>query len=88
MTDIAHIGNDYGESSYICDTIPSQIVEGAHKYVTNYSHSAFRAVLPYLIAAYKAGCRDAECKAEDTAIAWYRTTHARAGGDGGKFISF
>ncbi|KAK3375934.1 glycoside hydrolase [Lasiosphaeria ovina] len=47
--------NDYGESSYICDTVADQVVRGADKYVTGYSHSAFRAVLPFFIAAYKAG---------------------------------
>ncbi|KAM7186640.1 Glycoside hydrolase [Rhypophila sp. PSN 637] len=75
--------NDYGESSYICDIVPSQIVQGADKFVINYPHSAFRAVLPYLIAAYKAGCREVDFKGGDTAIAWYRTTHGRAGSDGG-----
>ncbi|KAK3381989.1 glycoside hydrolase [Podospora didyma] len=74
--------NDYGESSYICDTVPAQVVEGADKYVSDYPHAAFRAVLPYLIAAYKAGSTQIDYLGEDTAIAWYRTTPAMAGEDG------
>ncbi|KAK5654325.1 hypothetical protein OQA88_7503 [Cercophora sp. LCS_1] len=75
--------NDYGESHYICDTCPPQIVPGAEKYVNGYSHSALRAILPYFIAAYKAGTPDIEPPGEDTAVAWYRTTPARTGADGG-----
>ncbi|KAK1754285.1 glycoside hydrolase [Echria macrotheca] len=74
--------NDYGESSYICDTVHSQIVEGAETYAANYSHSAFRAVLPYFIAAFKAGTPDIDPPGGDTAVAWYRTTSAQAGDDG------
>ncbi|KAK4187067.1 glycoside hydrolase [Podospora australis] len=72
--------NDFGESSYISDIIPAQVVEGAEEYVNGYSHTALRAVLPYFIAAYKAGSRVVEFTGEDTAIAWYRTTPASAGG--------
>ncbi|KAK3331882.1 glycoside hydrolase [Cercophora scortea] len=74
--------NDFGESSYICDTVPAQIVHGAHKYVNDYPHSAFRAVLPFLIAAYKAGSSKVDLPGDDTAIAWYRKTPARAAHDG------
>ncbi|KAK3316639.1 glycoside hydrolase [Apodospora peruviana] len=74
--------NDFGESSYICDTIPEQIVPGAHKYVNKYPHSALRAVLPYLITAYKAGSPNIDHPGDDVAIAWYRTTSIHAGHDG------
>ncbi|KAK4133767.1 glycoside hydrolase family 71 protein [Trichocladium antarcticum] len=68
--------NDFGESSYICDIASEQIVSGAEDYVVGHSHSSFRAVLPYLIAAYKAGSANVDCPGEDTAVAWYRTTPA------------
>ncbi|GAB1316196.1 Glycoside hydrolase [Madurella fahalii] len=70
--------NDFGESSYICDVVPSQVVNGAEQYVVGHSHSAFRAVLPYLTAAYKAGSTETTLPREDIAIAWYRTAPARA----------
>ncbi|KAK4449564.1 glycoside hydrolase [Podospora aff. communis PSN243] len=73
--------NDYGESSYICDTVPAQIVPGAEKYTLGYSHTALRAMLPYFIAAYKAGS-DIDLPGEETAVAWYRTTPVTAGPDG------
>jgi glucan endo-1,3-alpha-glucosidase len=79
-------GNDFGESSYICDATPRQIVQGAEKYVKDFPHSAFRAVLPYFIAAYKCGNRNMEVPHEDRAIAWYRTTPARCGSDGGLYV--
>ncbi|KAK4466453.1 glycoside hydrolase [Cladorrhinum samala] len=75
--------NDFGESSYICDTAPAQVVEGAERYVNRCSHAAFRAVLPYFIAAYKAGTREVDFEGPDTAIAWYRTTPASAGQESG-----
>ncbi|KAK3349481.1 glycoside hydrolase, partial [Lasiosphaeria hispida] len=75
--------NDYGESSYICDTVPKQIVPGADKYVIDYPHTAFRAILPYLVAAYKAGSSKVDLPGDDMAVAWYRTTPAEAGPDGG-----
>ncbi|KAK3942588.1 glycoside hydrolase [Diplogelasinospora grovesii] len=76
--------NDYGESSYICDTAHHQIVRGAEKYTHGYDHAAFRAVLPYYIAAYKAGKTsiDLPKDQEDIAIAWYRTTPVGCGADG------
>ncbi|KAF4983704.1 hypothetical protein FZEAL_920 [Fusarium zealandicum] len=74
--------NDFSESSYIADVVPSQIVGGADAYVEGFSHSALRSVLPYFIKAYKAGTLDVPLDAE-TAIAWYRTTSAGLGSDGG-----
>lgn len=80
-------GNDYGESSHIYDPIrPSQIVPGAERYVDDaHSHSGFRAALPYFIAAYKAGHSKVGPPEEDFAVAWYRTTPAACGHDGGKY---
>lgn len=77
-------GNDYGESSHICDTAPTQIVEGARSYTVDHPHSAFRVVLPYFIAAYKAGTRDDDPPSRNVGVAWYRTTPIHAGLDGGK----
>ena len=74
--------NDFGESSYIGDVVDAQIVSGAEAYVDGYSHSAFRSVLPYFISAYKSNDA-ATPPAEDTAVAWYRTTPAKTGPDGG-----
>lgn len=74
--------NDFGESSYISDIASAQIVEGADKYVEGFDHAAFRAALPYFTAAYKAGDR-ATAPPSDEAIAWYRSTPAKAGSDGG-----
>ncbi|KAK4095914.1 glycoside hydrolase family 71 protein [Parathielavia hyrcaniae] len=71
--------NDFGESSYICDASPPQVVSGAEQYVAGHCHAAFRAVLPYLIAAYKAAPVKVEhWFGQDTAIAWYRTAPVRA----------
>jgi len=78
-------GNDYGESSYICDTAPLQIVQGAEKYTAEHSHTALRAILPYFIAAFKAGSPEIDPPGE-TAVAWYRTTPTGAGPDGGKIV--
>ena len=83
----ALIGNDFGESSYIGDTVPEQIVRGAEDYVVGYSHSAFRAVLPYFIRAYKMGSPYVGWAGEDIAIAWYRTSPARANCDCSKYPS-
>lgn len=58
--------------------VPAQVVNGAEQYVIGHSHAAFRAVLPYLIAAYKAGSTEAPLPQEDIAIAWYRTAPTRA----------
>ncbi|RSL46654.1 hypothetical protein CEP53_010246 [Fusarium sp. AF-6] len=74
--------NDFSESSYIADIVPSQIVRGAEVYVDGHEHSALRSLLPYFIQAYKAGTPDVPVSAE-TAIAWYRTTSATLGSDGG-----
>lgn len=63
----------------------AQIVSGAEGYVSGFDHSAFRAVLPYFIKAYKAGSWEAASLTADDAVAmaWYRTTSATLGGDGG-----
>ncbi|KAI5860904.1 glycoside hydrolase family 71 protein [Durotheca rogersii] len=79
---LTSIGNDYGESSYINDPIPAQIVSGAETYVDGFAHSAFRFILPYFISAYKTGNRDVELQAEG-AVAWYRTTPISVCSDGG-----
>lgn len=50
-----------------------------------HSHSAFRAVLPYFIAAYKSGLDKVIPPDEDCAIAWYRTTPADCCHDGGMY---
>lgn len=76
--------NDYGESHYINAPVAAQIVSGANAYVDGYDHTAFRFVLPYFIAAYKAGTTtDVELPAEG-AMAWYRTTPATICSDGGE----
>ncbi|KAL2162356.1 hypothetical protein VTH06DRAFT_7269 [Thermothelomyces fergusii] len=83
--------NDFGESSYICDPAPAQVVRGAETYVSGHCHAAFRAVLPYLIAAYKSGSTNIDWHGPDTAIAWYRTSpvqtqnhHGTVWGQGGQ----
>lgn len=75
--------NDYGESHYICDTYEQQIVAGAKPYVDGFPHQAFRFVLPYYIAAFKAGKRDVSLIKTEGAIFWYRTTPATICSDGG-----
>ncbi|KAK7414282.1 hypothetical protein QQX98_006879 [Neonectria punicea] len=75
--------NDFSESSYISDIVDAQIVGGAETYVDGMSHAAYRHVLPYFIKAYKEGKKDVELPTGETAIAWYRTTPAKLGGDGG-----
>ncbi|KAI2636830.1 glycoside hydrolase family 71 protein [Xylaria nigripes] len=74
--------NDFGESSYINAPVDHQIVAGAGKYVNGYDHSSFRFVLPYFIAAYKAGSVDVGIPQEG-AMAWYRTTPASICNNGG-----
>ncbi|EAQ84715.1 hypothetical protein CHGG_08729 [Chaetomium globosum CBS 148.51] len=69
--------NDFGESSYICDESSAQVVSGAESYTAGHSHTAFRAILPYFIAAFKSGTADIDWQGENTAIAWYRTTPIR-----------
>lgn len=59
------------------------MVQGADKYINGYDHSGFRAILPYFIQAYKAGNRNLPLNHEDKAVAWYRTTRAHCGSDGG-----
>jgi glucan endo-1,3-alpha-glucosidase len=74
--------NDFGESSYITEPLAAQIVSGAEIYVDGFDHSAFRFVLPYFIAAYKAGSTNVALPSEG-AMAWYRTTPGAICGDGG-----
>ncbi|KAI1827076.1 glycoside hydrolase family 71 protein [Xylaria intraflava] len=74
--------NDFGESSYINAPIDHQIVAGAGTYVNGFDHTAFRFVLPYFIAAYKADSTDVAVPQEG-AMAWYRTTPAAVCGNGG-----
>lgn len=71
--------NDFGESHYIGPIVDSQVLESSADYVSGMSHKGFRAMLPYFIAAYKAGKKDIPLPAElgDGAVsAWYRTTPA------------
>ncbi|KAI9151474.1 Glucan endo-1,3-alpha-glucosidase agn1 [Paramyrothecium foliicola] len=75
--------NDFGEASYISDLAPQQVVAGANAYVDGHDHAAFRAVLPYFIQAYKQGKRALDQPPADEAIAYYRTTPAHAGPNGG-----
>ena len=56
-----------------------QIVPGAEDYVVDFPHSAFRACLPYFIAAFKGEMPPLK----DCAIAWYRPTYVGSGHDGG-----
>ena len=78
------LGNDYGESSYINAPTPAQIFPGAEIYVDGFDHTAFQFVLPYFIAAYKAGSTDVPVPTEG-AVAWYRTTPKSVCSDGGKY---
>ncbi|KAK6064742.1 glucan endo-1,3-alpha-glucosidase agn1 [Seiridium cupressi] len=75
--------NDYGESSYLNSPVTAQIVSGAEGYVDGFDHTAFRFVLPYFIAAYKAGTADVALPSGEGAVAWYRTTSKSVCGDGG-----
>ncbi|KAM7213376.1 glycoside hydrolase [Rhypophila decipiens] len=71
--------NDFGESHYIGDIVDSQVFPPSAEYVLDMSHKGFRAMLPYFIAAYKAGKKDIPLPAQlgDGAVsAWYRTTPA------------
>jgi glucan endo-1,3-alpha-glucosidase len=86
MNGIAHlaaIGNDFGESHYIGDVNPTQLVSGSEWYTKDCSHSGFRAALPYFIAAYKSGNPNIKPPGGNNAIAWYRTTPRGLCGKGG-----
>jgi glucan endo-1,3-alpha-glucosidase len=76
-------GNDYGESSYLNDVVSKQVIPGAAAYVNGFPHSAFRFVLPYFIAAYKAGNTNVAVPDEGV-VAWYRTTPASVCSSGGE----
>jgi glucan endo-1,3-alpha-glucosidase len=52
--------------------------------VQGFSHAAFRAILPYFIAAYKSGNPWQALPGEAKAIVWYRTTPANCGPDAGR----
>ncbi|KAK0648228.1 glycoside hydrolase [Cercophora newfieldiana] len=71
----------------ISDIIPTQVFPGSQHYVDGMDHSAFRTLLPYYIAAYKAGKRDIalpETMGDGGAVGWYRTTpDMEHCGDGG-----
>ncbi|KAK3294952.1 glycoside hydrolase family 71 protein [Chaetomium fimeti] len=69
--------NDFGESSYVCDSSSAQVVSGTETYVSGHCHAAFRAVLPYFITAFKSGTADIDWHGKNTAIAWYRTVPIR-----------
>ncbi|KAK3950622.1 glycosyl hydrolase family 71-domain-containing protein [Pseudoneurospora amorphoporcata] len=77
--------NDFAESHYISDLVPSQILSEAESYVNGFDHGGFRAVLPWYVAAYKLGKTTAEEGLADgewpeeklgdgVMVAWYRTT--------------
>lgn len=87
--------NDFAESHYISDLVPSQILPEAKGYVDGYDHGGFRAVLPWYVAAYKLGKTAEEGLSDDqwpkeklgdgVVSAWYRTTPVNVTGcsDGG-----
>ncbi|KAK0724267.1 glycoside hydrolase [Lasiosphaeris hirsuta] len=80
--------NDFGESHYIGDIREGQVIDSAKPYVDGLSHEGFRAILPYYVAAYKAGTREMalpEVMGDGVAVAWYRPTPANLTGcsDGG-----
>ncbi|KAK3367946.1 glycoside hydrolase [Podospora didyma] len=79
--------NDFAESHYIADIRDKQVLAEAMPYVEGLPHAGFRAVLPYFIAAYKAGKKDIAIPSsmgEGAVVAWYRTTPANIShcGDG------
>ncbi|KAM5346184.1 hypothetical protein ACJ41O_009189 [Fusarium nematophilum] len=61
---------------------PRRLCPG-QKSTSTASHSALRSILPYFIQAYKAGTLDVPLPDGETAIAWYRSTSATLGSDGG-----
>ncbi|KAI5809829.1 putative alpha 1,3-glucanase, GH71 family [Peziza echinospora] len=78
--------NDYGESHYISPIRGESIVAGANKYVDGMPHDGWRFILPYYIAAYKAGNRNVPVQEEGVAY-WYRKTPMGACADGGTTCS-
>ncbi|KAK0713523.1 glycoside hydrolase [Lasiosphaeria miniovina] len=69
--------NDFAESHCLADIRPQQVIAEALPYVSGMSHAGFRAILPYFIAAYKAGREEVafpKSMGAGTAIAYYRTT--------------
>lgn len=74
--------NDYGESHYI-----GALDEGSYPpqigvFADGMDHSAWQALLPWYIRAYKAGTRNVPVTAEG-AVFWYRVTPKGVCGDGG-----
>ncbi|KAK3388486.1 glycosyl hydrolase family 71-domain-containing protein [Sordaria brevicollis] len=89
--------NDFAESHYISDLVPSQILDEAKGYVDGHDHGGFRAVLPWYVAAYKLG-KTAEEGLDDkdwpreklgdgVVAAWYRTTPVNATTKDGQMCS-
>ncbi|KAK3319627.1 glycoside hydrolase [Cercophora scortea] len=79
MPDLVEIvsWNDFGESHHIGNNVEAQIMPSAKPYVDGLSHAGFRAILPYFIAAYKAGTKNItlpESMGDGAVSAWYRTT--------------
>ncbi|KAL0633373.1 hypothetical protein Q9L58_007747 [Maublancomyces gigas] len=74
--------NDYGESHHIGPIRSQGIVGGAEVYVNNMPHDAWRFILPYYIAAYKAGTRNVAIPTQG-AVVWYRTTPKSVCSNGG-----
>lgn len=71
--------NDFEESHYLADNRPQQVIAEALSYVSGMSHAGFKAILPYFIAAYKAGREEValpKSMGAGTAIAYCRITPA------------
>ncbi len=69
--------NDFGEAHYIGEVIDRQVIPTAKPYVEGFSHDGYRAILPYYVAAYKAGKRDIplpDAIGDGVVVASYRTT--------------
>lgn len=62
-----------GESHYIGDLSEGYIPPEMQYFVNGIPHTAWQAVLPYYISAYKAGRRDVTIPTEG-AVFWYRNT--------------
>lgn len=74
--------NDFGESHYTGPLRESAIIPQAKPYASVIPHDGLRFVLPYYIAAYKAGNRKVPI-AQEGAVFWYRTSPRFAGSDSG-----
>ncbi|KAF8452960.1 glycoside hydrolase [Terfezia claveryi] len=78
--------NDYGESHYIGPINPPGIVQNANRYVDGMPHDGWRFMLPYYIAAYKAGTRNVPIPQEGL-VYWYRRTRKGNCNSGGTTCS-